>query len=153
MVCILSTVAPYLSDSHDCPRETDGGTKDVCSRLSNSWCGNTRGTYELGATNRLHRPGWNNFCEAIAIKDWLQVSMVPKPRDDTGREQNCADMRTRIRKTHSTKTCGVNVVEAARIPLFREQREGLGNLPRQYRLQTVRNPVVILRRSDRGLTG
>jgi hypothetical protein len=60
----------------------------VCSRLSNACCGITRGTYELGATNRLHRPGWNNLSEAIAIEDWLQVSMVQEPRDATRREQN-----------------------------------------------------------------
>jgi hypothetical protein len=131
MVRILSTVAPYLSDSHGCARETDGGTKDVCSRLSNSWCGNTRGTYELGATNRLHRPGWKNLCEAIAIKDWLQVSMVQVPRDDGGREQNCADTRTRIRKTQSTKTRGVSVVQAAENPILsrRARRVGEASMP------------------------
>ena len=126
MVCILSTVAPYLSDSHGCARETDGGTKDVYSRLSNSWCGITRGCYEVGATNRLHRPGWNNFCEAIAIKDGLQVSMVPVPRDDTGREQTCADTRSRIRKTQSKKNRGVNVVQAAENPALSRRARRVG---------------------------
>ena len=68
MVSILSTIAPYLSESHFSYAKPKGGQRICAAGRPMLGVETPRGTNGLEAANRLRRPEWNNLCEAIVYR-------------------------------------------------------------------------------------